>query len=782
MQRRLWTLLLAVVILSGCAAIGFSKYDDLFGKAQPQARISSNKQGLGAQYLTSVKPVLDTRCVVCHGCYDAPCQLKLTSPEGIDRGISTERVYDGTRLLAQKPSRLLYDAHDTQAWREKGFTPVLNERVQTEQANLMGSVLYNSLLLKMRNPMQQQGVLGSEYDFSLDRTQSCANMDEFATQAKRQPHGGMPYGLPAISPSEFNTLATWLRSGAKMAHIGPASDFEQKQVRQWEAFLNQTPLKYQLSARYIYEHWYLANIYFPSENTNRPVNFFKLVRSKTPPGQEIDLIATRRPYDEPNTSRVYYRLMHERSTILAKTHMPLALNGHKMRRLYEQFIAADYQVDILPSYQPKIASNPFKAFAQIPVKSKYQFMLDEAELIIKGYIKGPVCRGQVALNVINDHFWVAFVDPDKNSSAQVSELLLTHDDELALPASDQSNVLPISSWTKYAAHQHDYLKAKTALANKLLAQSNKLTLDLLWQGEGHNKNAALTVFRHFDSATVVKGFIGQQPKTMWVLDYALFERIHYLLVAGFDVYGNIGHQLNTRLYMDFLRLEGEQNFINLLPKQARKYVKQHWYRRSHISLSEFINRNALWGAQTGIEYVTDTPKDELMTKMEQYLAPILSKEYDYQAVPELFNVLNNLPSQAVNLLPQVSFILQQNKEGNGHSAYTLIHHNAHYNISSLLNETGQRAYHEDTATLVPGFIGDYPEAIWYLPNEAHAEQFVSRIQQISNEAQYADLKADFAIRRTHPQFWQYSDILHKVAKEYRGIEHGVFDYNRLENR
>ncbi|TMP84994.1 9-hexadecenoic acid cis-trans isomerase, partial [Pseudoalteromonas ruthenica] len=105
--------------------------------------------GFGAQYLTSLKPVLDTRCVVCHGCYDAPCQLKLTSPEGIDRGVSKERVYDGTRLLAQTPSRLLYDAKDTQTWRDKGFTPVLNERVQTEQANLMGSVLYNSLLLKI---------------------------------------------------------------------------------------------------------------------------------------------------------------------------------------------------------------------------------------------------------------------------------------------------------------------------------------------------------------------------------------------------------------------------------------------------------------------------------------------------------------------------------------------------------------------------------------------------------------------------------------------------------
>ena len=28
------------------------------------------------------------------------------------------------------------------------------------------------------------------------------------------------------------------------------------------------------------------------------------------------------------------------------------------------------------------------------------------------FIRGPVCKGQVALNVIQDHFWALFLDPD----------------------------------------------------------------------------------------------------------------------------------------------------------------------------------------------------------------------------------------------------------------------------------------------------------------------------------------------------------------------------------
>ena len=55
-----------------------------------------------------------------------------------------------------------------------------------------------------------------------------------------------------------------------------------------------------------------------------------------------------------------------------------------------------------------------------------------------------------------------------------------------------------------------------------------------------------------------------------MIGYPLLERIHYLLVAGYDVYGNVGHQLNSRLYMDFLRMEGEFNFLTLLPEAQRR--------------------------------------------------------------------------------------------------------------------------------------------------------------------------------------------------------------------
>jgi len=88
-----------------------------------------------------VQPILQRRCVVCHGCYDAPCQLKLTAWQGVARGASRENVYDTERLREAEPSRLFVDAQLPSQWRGRGFFPVLSERSPTPEAQLAGSLL-----------------------------------------------------------------------------------------------------------------------------------------------------------------------------------------------------------------------------------------------------------------------------------------------------------------------------------------------------------------------------------------------------------------------------------------------------------------------------------------------------------------------------------------------------------------------------------------------------------------------------------------------------------------
>jgi len=59
-----------------------------------------------------------------------------------------------------------------------------------------------------------------------------------------------------------------------------------------------------------------------------------------------------------------------------------------------------------------------------------------------------------------------------------------------------------------------------------------LPLRSIWAGEKPSDAPLLTIYRHFDSASVHKGSLGEEPRTMWLIDYAQFERIYYTLVAG----------------------------------------------------------------------------------------------------------------------------------------------------------------------------------------------------------------------------------------------------------
>lgn len=108
-------------------------------------------------------------------------------------------------------------------WRDKGFYPVLNERTQTKEANLAGSVMARMLLLKHDKPLPTEARLPDSFDFSLDRKQQCPAIEEFDGFIEDYPLWGMPYGLPALNEEEHRTLIRWLELGAPYTAPGPVS-------------------------------------------------------------------------------------------------------------------------------------------------------------------------------------------------------------------------------------------------------------------------------------------------------------------------------------------------------------------------------------------------------------------------------------------------------------------------------------------------------------------------------------------------------------------------------
>jgi hypothetical protein len=219
----------------------------------------------------------------------------------------------------------------------------------------------------------------------------------------------MPLAVTGLTDQQYQTLQSWLASGAPVDEQGlvPSAKEALQQV-QWENLLNRRAHGKALVGRWLYEHWFLAHIYFKD---GEPGHFFQWVRSRTPTGQPIDLINTRRPNDDPGT-QFYYRLWPVQGVIVHKTHITYALSAAKMARVKSLFYSGNWQPTRLPGYGPQRRANPFETFEGIPAQARYQFMLDNAEYFVRTFIRGPVCRGQIATDVIRDNFWALFQAPE----------------------------------------------------------------------------------------------------------------------------------------------------------------------------------------------------------------------------------------------------------------------------------------------------------------------------------------------------------------------------------
>lgn len=730
-----------------------------------------------------IQPILKNRCVVCHACYDAPCQLKLGSFDGLSRGANKERVYNGERLLEANLTRLFQDGHTTEQWRKKGFFPVISDTASTPETLLNNSLLAKMLILKDANPLEKNAPLPKEIPLALNQDYECPTIEEFDDYKSDYPLWGMPYGLPAIESSKHQKLIDWIAQGAAKSTPKPINKELQEDINRWEAFLNQPSKKSRLMSRYLFEHLFLAHLHFDSSGTQQ---YFKLVRSATPPGKPVRGIFTRRPFDDPDVKRVYYRFQSVLETIAHKSHMPIKLDKSRMARWSTWFIEANYQVNTLPTYKPEEASNPFITFAQIPVKSRYRYMLDESQNTIMQFIKGPVCRGQMALNVINDHFWVMFASPELDFVENNDQFMQQARQKIALPAEAESNALP-TSWLTYAAMEKAYLQAKSTFIKQQIKNKVDVTLDLLWDGDGENDNATLTIFRHNDAASVVKGLVGEVPQTAWVLTYPLFERIHYLLVAGYDVYGNLGHQLNSRLYMDFLRMEGEFNFLNLIPIANREQVRKKWYRGSVSEVEKYVYDANKVSLESDINYQTNDPLAELYQKLQDHFSQVSSKTHtlatnnDNKAMTVALQKIDNIKGKSATLLPDSSIVRVTDTHTQKVIFFTLLRNNAYSNISHLFSEDDRRLPLEDTVTIAPGLMTSHPNAFFSLTTNELTD-FALTLTNMRSEQDYKKLRDKYGVYRSSDKFWQYADAMHSYFEQHTPIEFGIIDFNRLENR
>lgn len=780
--RAAWLALLLAVPLFAVAA-----------PSGPQSPATPPADSAPLTYQHDIRPIFEKKCLVCHGCYDAPCQLKMEALEGLDRGASKKPVY-AQRTKAAAPTRLFFDAQTTAGWRDKGFFSVIDSTT-----GMQNSVLFRMLALGKAHEFAPDKPLPDSIVLGLKRDNTCPRPDQMDDYAEDHPLEGMPLGAPRLTDAEFAKVTRWLREGAALGddRIDLSAD-ERARIKAWETWFNRPGKRHQLVARWLYEHLFLAHLYFDDGSGKRPAHFFQLIRSKTPPGKAPVPLATVRPNDPPG-GPFWYRLRPVRGAILHKTHITYALSAAKRAHLEKLFFGTHWTVKTLPGYGADARANPFITFAAIPARARYQTMLDDAEYFVRTFIRGPVCRGQVATDVIRDQFWAVFQDPDHDLYITDAAYRKKVSPLIGLPGQEGSLLDLGPQWIKYSHRRNDYLQDRHDAYAKHYPHGP--TWAAIWNGDGHNSNALLTIFRHHDNASVRRGLIGGLPLTTWVMDYPLFERSYYDLVVNFDVFGSVSHQAQTRLYFDLIRNGAEQNTLRYLPAKARQTVLDSWYKDTGKIKLLISYASVDTDTPTGIAYHSRHPMREFDSDLLKRFAGINARPDPINRCPkdhhcyrpgddalqrkaeQALSALAAVPASklpVVDQLPEASLIQVIGDNGEV-DVFSMLRNRAHTNVAFMLGESLRYEPELDTLTIYPGVFTSYPNFMFKV-HEADLDKFVAAMLGAGDKQQFIhDVVDPYGIRRTQPTFWDDFQAPTLYMDQHNPIQSGILDMNRYKN-
>lgn len=112
--------------------------------------------------------------------------------------------------------------------------------------------------------------------------------------------------------------------------------------------------------------------------------------------------------------------------------------------------------------------------------------------------------------------------------------------------------------------------------------------------------------------------------------------------------------------------------------------------------------------------------------------------------------------------------------------YTLLVNKGLKNVAVMFAENLRRHPEKDTVTVVPGFIGSYPNFFFSVEKEQLTE-FIELLKTARSVADKEKFYSRFGVRRSNPEIWRYAYWFNARHRKYRGLHAGLFDLNRYQN-
>jgi hypothetical protein len=234
------------------------------------------------------------------------------------------------------------------------------------------------------------------------------------------------------------------------------------------------------------------------------------------------------------------------------------------------------------------------------------------------------------------------------------------------------------------------------------------------------------------------------------------------------------------------RAGGSPLRFSLLPAAVRADAVSRWYRDAKPESLNHMSALVLEpGIESAIAYHGPDAQQELYAMLKKRLLPVLDTRLSLANVAdanlrEQLKRLAALRGERLGLLPELSYLSVRDSPG-GALYFTLVKDTGHRNVTHLLLEQNELAPEDNALTVAPGLIGAYPNAFFQLARDGLPE-FIERVASLQSEDDYRRLGDRFAVRRMDPKFWEFSDLLQAAEAREDQTDHGLLDYNHLENR
>lgn len=786
--KLLWILLHLIVSLVGFTGAQASELET--GKYSVYNPGNRYVPKYNDKYVDDVQKIFSKRCASCHSCNSGPCQLNLTSYEGLVRGMSKDNPHDLERQFLPVKRARLADHYSVEKYRSMGFYPVVNQSKFTSENEQ--SIMYLALLHGENSPAPDKKTireLGLHQES--EKYQCPVTPEEFDQFTVKFPFGGMPFGCPTIEQEYVDTLKEWILDGGK----GPSKQAQKSlstpvytshtldnsvdMVKIVEQFLNRDSYAHQAVARYIYEHTFTLDIHFD----NNPGEFYRIVRSKAKAPKPIDLIVTEFPTDNPGigSNRVYYRLEKLDRVVEMKKHSVWELSEQELKEIDKIFFATNWSVNKLPGY-PK---NPFEWFHVIPAKSRANFIIRYVTEIWHSVARGGICHSRAASFIKVDYGWYMTLKPESDPTVMYPKLgMANYDNFYTYPNDAYLSTVAL----QYHREPLRYREAFEKYLRKMMPDGLGIE-DLEEQfffGIRHE-----TSMEYFSSKdTPVPGY----PVVNRIISYADHEKFYYRTVAQYRWWGSTFHKAEAFIQAAYTRTFGENLFASLHPnpKERKRLMnvysslKGRLFYGTHKDFSkgrgtkipadwnyEKITRKILERAKGKLTEEVDSLNNWPLTNLRKEILPYITNLEDWEAG---IRTLTGKKAAYPQFLPNVVHIRLE-----GEHLYTLFVERAHSHSKIPGQEESDRDPKNDVLRAWKGFTGAFPHLYIDLKFE-DASSFLKDLSKVDSIEDWVKVDERYGMDRNDPEFWPFTDWLHDWVSKNLGAKGGILDLRNYDLR